>query len=701
MSEDQATTDTDKADDVITIEEPPQRFGGILRRLGPGLIVAGSIVGSGELIATTATGAQAGFWLLWLIIIGCVIKVFVQVELGRYSIVSGHTTLTGMNDVPGPKIQVSLSGDQSRAPLIGNWLLLYWVLVFIVSLGQLGGIVGGVGQALAISVPLTENGRDFNRQVDSLTKLTVEKHKRKHEFVERLAQELSSTAAVIDRLKADAAVQDRVAAIQRELQGKLAGEVAAARAALQQLRGSPLKAKYIRDTEAERVERLLLATGAFPDLQAAIHEDPLLGPIAQRVQSSGTKSALGEPHRSLLRIKPFKDLAGLLRDDPQTGPLVGALNQTASAEVEQLNARIAEHGAAIDAFKNRYSNLSLGERLTSAGWWGSLMTDDKWWALIVTVITAAILVIGRYHFIQTFSTVLVASFTLITIINLIALQSDATYAVTWENIVNGFRFQLTPRDQVIGLSPLATALATFGIIGVGGNELVSYPYWCLEKGYARFTGPRDDSPEWAERARGWLRVMRWDAWCSMIVYTFATIAFYLLGAAILHQIGLIPEGTEMIRTLAVMYEPVFGTWTTILFLFGAFAVLYSTFFVANASHARVFPDALRVCGAGDKDDKSYRRRIRFFSGLFPFLCLIVYIFFPKPTALVLASGVMQALLLPMLSFAALYFRYRRSDRRVAPGRLWDVFLWISAIGMLVAGAWLALTVFFPALKELA
>ena len=74
------------------IETPPTSMGGILMRLGPGLIVAGSIVGSGELIATTRTGAEAGFLLLWLIAIGCVIKVFAQVEFGRYSLVTGRTT---------------------------------------------------------------------------------------------------------------------------------------------------------------------------------------------------------------------------------------------------------------------------------------------------------------------------------------------------------------------------------------------------------------------------------------------------------------------------------------------------------------------------------------------------------------------------------------------------------------------------------
>ena len=70
-------------------KRPPSRSWGILRSLGPGLIIAGSIVGSGELVATTKTGAEAGFWLLWLILIGCVIKVFAQIEFGRDAITHG------------------------------------------------------------------------------------------------------------------------------------------------------------------------------------------------------------------------------------------------------------------------------------------------------------------------------------------------------------------------------------------------------------------------------------------------------------------------------------------------------------------------------------------------------------------------------------------------------------------------------------
>ena len=48
-----------------TIKEPPTRWLDRIRYLGPGIILSASIVGSGELIATTTLGARAGFVTLW------------------------------------------------------------------------------------------------------------------------------------------------------------------------------------------------------------------------------------------------------------------------------------------------------------------------------------------------------------------------------------------------------------------------------------------------------------------------------------------------------------------------------------------------------------------------------------------------------------------------------------------------------------
>src|SRR5262245_66562436 len=68
------------------VAEPPRTFGAIMKRIGPGIILCASIVGSGELIATTTLGAQVGFAALWVILLSCFIKPMVQVEMGRYSV---------------------------------------------------------------------------------------------------------------------------------------------------------------------------------------------------------------------------------------------------------------------------------------------------------------------------------------------------------------------------------------------------------------------------------------------------------------------------------------------------------------------------------------------------------------------------------------------------------------------------------------
>ncbi|HAC90012.1 MAG TPA: hypothetical protein DCF63_05165, partial [Planctomycetaceae bacterium] len=64
---------------------------------------------SGELILTTSLGAEFGYTFLWLILFSCFIKVFVQIELGKYAISSGKPTLGALN-------QIGLGGR------FGGWL---------------------------------------------------------------------------------------------------------------------------------------------------------------------------------------------------------------------------------------------------------------------------------------------------------------------------------------------------------------------------------------------------------------------------------------------------------------------------------------------------------------------------------------------------------------------------------------------------
>ena len=529
---------------------PPTSYLGILSYLGPGLIIAASIVGSGELIATTLTGARGGLNLLWLIILGCVVKVFAQIEIGRFTVSTGIPTLSALNTVPGPKI-----------PGRGNWLVWYWFFMWFCSIGQLGGIVGSVGQVLAIVQPLTTQGADYKTIGNLETQIKL--------------------AAVKNR-SANSQDTDTIASETRNLEKQL-----------EELKGAYL-AKY--------------AIAKGPD--------------------------------SPLPLDP---------SNPSRG-------------------------------KNKETSSELVSSMSVTGLPRPM--DDRYWAIPVACITAALLFYGGYSLVQSASTAMVAIFTLVTLATVIGLQAKPDWSISLSEWLQGLSFHLPEGDR---LKALTTAMATVGIIGVGAAELIQYPYWCIEKGYAKHTGIDDGSPAWLERARGWLRVMHYDIWVSMLIYTTATIGFFVLGAGILHRSGIQPEESKLIQTLSAMYEPVLGSWAPPIYLFGAFMVLYSTFYVANASHARTFTDGLHVVNMLSDNRESQANMVKLLSALFPMLCLAVYWLLPNPAWLVLISGSAQAVMLPMLGFAALYFRYYKTRRDLLGSRWVELGLWISVALLFAIG----------------
>jgi hypothetical protein len=87
-------------------------------------------------------------------------------------------------------------------------------------------------------------------------------------------------------------------------------------------------------------------------------------------------------------------------------------------------------------------------------------------------------------------------------------------------------------ERQIPASTVGYAIAMFGITGVGADEMTTYTCWCLEKGYARWTGPDDGTEERARRAEGWLRVMRMDVLTAWVVCTLCTLSFYIIGASV-------------------------------------------------------------------------------------------------------------------------------------------------------------------------
>ena len=224
--------------------------------------------------------------------------------------------------------------------------------------------------------------------------------------------------------------------------------------------------------------------------------------------------------------------------------------------------------------------------------------------------------------------------------------------------------------------------------------MIYYPYWCLEKGYARNVGPHEDSPTWRERALGWVRMMHIDAWVSFFIYTTATIAFYLLGAAVLHAKGLVVENNEMIATLSHMYRETFGQWSYWLFLLGAFAVLYSTVFGATASNARLMADALSLFKVIRYQDAAHRTRwIKISCVILPTAFTSVYLLVGEPVSLVFVGALAQGLMLPFLALAALYFHYYRTEPALRTGRLMIFGVWLAAAAMTAVGLYQVVTTF--------
>jgi manganese transport protein len=434
---------------------PPTNFWGRLKYLGPSLILSAAIVGSGELIATTTLGAKAGFTTFWLIILGCLVKVMVQVAFAKHTLLSGETAMQAFNLLPGPK--------SKRA----NWAIWSMGIMMLLKLLQLGGIIGGVAIILNLAMPF-----------------------------------------------------------------------------------------------------------------------------------------ISIPYYAFI----------------------------------------------------------------TAGFVGFLVFQ------------------GYYKFIEKLSISMIAFFTIFTFVTLYFIKYTP-YALHWADIASGLTFQL-PKESLI------FAFGAFGITGVGGDEIIHYNYWCLEKGYAAFVGPKEDTIEWNERVKGWIAVMHLDAFIALLIYTSVTAAFYLLGAAVLHSQGNIPEGYAMIETLSSIYTDALGPEAKVFFLFGSFIVLFSTLFASLAAWTRQYADLFGQLGFIDFFNTSSRTKvIKTMSLVLPFSWALLFVFIKQPVIMVMLGGIVGSIILFMVVGATIYFRYRRTSEAFTPSLIYDITFGLSASSIIFIGLYGILRLF--------
>jgi len=107
--------------------------------IGPGIVVAATGVGAGDLVATLIAGSRFGYALLWAAIIGTVLKIALAEAVGRWTLSSERTIFDGWSSLgrgllPGGRL---------------NWAGLYFGLYVVI-----WGFVYGAAAMTATALPL-------------------------------------------------------------------------------------------------------------------------------------------------------------------------------------------------------------------------------------------------------------------------------------------------------------------------------------------------------------------------------------------------------------------------------------------------------------------------------------------------------------------------------------------------------------------
>ncbi|MDP8243250.1 MAG: Nramp family divalent metal transporter [Candidatus Hinthialibacter antarcticus] len=292
------------------------------------------------------------------------------------------------------------------------------------------------------------------------------------------------------------------------------------------------------------------------------------------------------------------------------------------------------------------------------------------WIFVLVIVLGLLASMGRYQFIEKISLIFNALFVSAILYCVFAIQGSE-YAFTSGDLASGLQFQMPP-------DMLPLAVAAFGITGVAAGEISLYPYWCLEKGYAAWTGPDDGSPQWKARARGWIRVMMIDALISMIVFTIATASFYILGAAVLHTQNELADGNEFILQLSSIFTDVIGPNARTAFMVCSFTVLFSTIFANIAGFSRMWADFFSLCGwINGGDAKQVRVSVFYMAWVFPILSGLIYFVLQKPLLLVIFMGVVNSLFLIVVAYQTVSSRYWRTTLTMKPSPVYDIALWVS------------------------
>lgn len=106
----------------------------------PGLLVAATGVGAGDLAAASMAGSHLGYAVLWAVVIGAIMKFGVNEGIARWQLATGTTLLEGMT---------------LRLGRIFQWLFLAYLLIWTYQVG--GALISACGLAAHAICPVFES----------------------------------------------------------------------------------------------------------------------------------------------------------------------------------------------------------------------------------------------------------------------------------------------------------------------------------------------------------------------------------------------------------------------------------------------------------------------------------------------------------------------------------------------------------------
>ncbi|MCC6492814.1 MAG: Nramp family divalent metal transporter, partial [Pirellulales bacterium] len=224
------------------------------------------------------------------------------------------------------------------------------------------------------------------------------------------------------------------------------------------------------------------------------------------------------------------------------------------------------------------------------------------WGAAVVALAAILLRSGAYGHLEKLVAILVGVFCAAVVLALAFIQGTS-FRIQGGELLSGMRFSLgdEPRRAAFAVVSL------MGALGTTANELFMYPYWLREKGYGRDL-PHLAGEAWLGSARRWLRGLRIDVGFATFIATVATVAFYLLGAAVLHRQQIEPQGLAVVEEISQVFTQSQGAWSYGVFMAGAFCTLFSTLVVATAATGRMWADVLCSMKLVDRADEGAVRQ---------------------------------------------------------------------------------------------